>query len=69
MERAACCTEKKDRSSLTSATPIREDPARIVGQETVQYVSNIYKYYIAYKLLTDHAAEAQKAKAASTATP
>lgn len=25
--------------------------ARIVGAETVQYVSNIYKYYIAYKLL------------------
>ena len=24
--------------------------ARIVGRETVQYVSNIYKYYIAYKL-------------------
>jgi len=25
--------------------------SRIVGQETVQYVSNIYKYYIAYRLL------------------
>lgn len=25
--------------------------ARIVGAETVQYVSNIYKYYIAYKLI------------------
>ena len=24
--------------------------ARIVGKETVQYVSNIYKYYLAYKL-------------------
>jgi membrane-bound lytic murein transglycosylase MltF len=24
--------------------------AKEVGQETVQYVSNIYKYYIAYKL-------------------
>jgi hypothetical protein len=42
---------------------------RIVGQETVQYVSNIYKYYIAYKLLTDHAAETQKAKQAVTTTP
>lgn len=25
--------------------------ARIVGAETVQYVSNIYKYYVAYKLI------------------
>ena len=24
--------------------------ARDVGQQTVQYVSNIYKYYVAYKL-------------------
>ena len=48
---------------------VEEGAARIVGQETVQYVSNIYKYYIAYKLLTDHAAETQKAKEASTTTP
>ena len=27
--------------------------ARIVGQETVSYVSNIYKYYIAYKLIAE----------------
>jgi membrane-bound lytic murein transglycosylase MltF len=25
--------------------------SEIVGQETVQYVSNIYKYYVAYSLL------------------
>ena len=25
--------------------------AREIGRETVQYVSNIYKYYLAYKLL------------------
>lgn len=24
--------------------------ARDIGQETVEYVSNIYKYYVAYKL-------------------
>jgi len=24
--------------------------AKDIGQETVQYVSNIYKYYVAYKL-------------------
>jgi len=28
--------------------------ARIIGQETVRYVANIYKYYLAYKLLTEH---------------
>jgi len=33
-----------------------------IGRETVTYVSNIYKYYVAYKLLT---AEAQRKKAAS----
>ncbi|MGB8322479.1 MAG: hypothetical protein WCE52_05905, partial [Candidatus Acidiferrum sp.] len=24
--------------------------AKDIGQETVQYISNIYKYYVAYKL-------------------
>jgi hypothetical protein len=27
--------------------------ARRIGQETVQYVRNIYKYYIAYRLQLD----------------
>jgi membrane-bound lytic murein transglycosylase MltF len=35
--------------------------ARRIGGETVQYVSNIYKYYVAYKLLTE--AEEERAKA------
>ena len=30
--------------------------AQIVGRETVQYVSNIYKYYIAYSMIADRAA-------------
>jgi membrane-bound lytic murein transglycosylase MltF len=34
-----------------------------IGRETVTYVSNIYKYYVAYKLL---AAEAQRKKTATT---
>ena len=46
---------------------VEEGAARIVGQETVQYVSNIYKYYVAYKLLTEHVEEAEKAKDAATA--
>jgi membrane-bound lytic murein transglycosylase MltF len=36
--------------------------AESIGRETVQYVSNIYKYYLAYKLLTEQQAERLKAK-------
>ena len=35
-----------------------------VGAETVTYVSNIYKYYVAYTLLTEQEAERQKAREA-----
>ena len=35
--------------------------AKDVGQETVTYVSNIYKYYIAYKLTLEQAQEKKKA--------
>ncbi|HKD19142.1 MAG TPA: transporter substrate-binding domain-containing protein [Thermoanaerobaculia bacterium] len=38
--------------------------AEKIGMETVTYVDNIYKYYVAYKLLTEQAAEKAKAKAA-----
>ncbi|RDJ16875.1 lytic transglycosylase F [Rhizobium grahamii] len=34
--------------------------AAIIGRETVQYVSNIFKYYVAYSLLTERV-EAQRA--------
>lgn len=27
--------------------------AKVIGRETVQYVSNIYKYYIAYRMVTE----------------
>jgi membrane-bound lytic murein transglycosylase MltF len=27
--------------------------AKAIGRETVQYVSNIYKYYIAYRMITE----------------
>jgi membrane-bound lytic murein transglycosylase MltF len=33
-----------------------------IGRETVTYVSNIYKYYIAYKLVMDRETERQRAK-------
>jgi membrane-bound lytic murein transglycosylase MltF len=35
-----------------------------VGRETVTYVSNIYKYFVAYKLLTEEHARREAAKAA-----
>ena len=37
-----------------------------IGRETVTYVSNIYKYYITYKLLTEQAARRAEAKAKMT---
>lgn len=37
-----------------------------VGRETVQYVRNIYKYYVAYKLVTD---QRRQRKEATTTTP
>jgi membrane-bound lytic murein transglycosylase MltF len=33
-----------------------------VGQETVQYVSNIYKYYVAYKMAVEHKQQREAAK-------
>jgi membrane-bound lytic murein transglycosylase MltF len=32
---------------------VEYEVARIAGRETVQYVSNIYKYYIAYDMLLE----------------
>jgi membrane-bound lytic murein transglycosylase MltF len=36
--------------------------AKDIGQETVTYVGNVYKYYIAYKLAVEQAQIRQKAK-------
>ena len=33
-----------------------------IGRETVTYVSNIYKYYVAYKLVTEESEERRKAR-------
>ena len=38
--------------------------AKRIGRETVTYVSNIYKYYLAYQLML----ESEKARAAARAT-
>ena len=39
--------------------------AREIGRETVNYVSNIYKYYTAYKAVAERNAALEKSKAAS----
>ena len=36
--------------------------AKIVGRETVQYVANIYKYYVAYRMAKDRQPEWEKAQ-------
>jgi len=41
--------------------------AEKIGQETVTYVSNIYKYYIGYKLISEQRAEREKARQAVAA--
>ncbi len=40
--------------------------AAIIGRETVQYVSNIYKYYIAYSMATQQVAERAEARKMGT---
>jgi membrane-bound lytic murein transglycosylase MltF len=39
--------------------------AERVGQEPVRYVANIYKYYVAYRLVVDAQAERENARAAA----
>jgi membrane-bound lytic murein transglycosylase MltF len=34
--------------------------ARVIGRETVQYVSNIYKYYLAYRMVMEQIERKQK---------
>lgn len=41
--------------------------AEKIGMETVTYVANIYKYYVAYRLLIDQTVERRKAMDAATA--
>jgi membrane-bound lytic murein transglycosylase MltF len=36
--------------------------ARRIGEETVTYVSNIYKYYVAYTLIEEQRAEQERAR-------
>ena len=41
---------------------VEHGAAEIVGRETVQYVANIYKYYVAYRLANERSEERSKAK-------
>jgi membrane-bound lytic murein transglycosylase MltF len=43
--------------------------AKVAGRETVQYVSNIYKYYIAYRLVRERSAEQSEAKESLESSP
>ena len=43
--------------------------AREIGRETVDYVSNIYKYYLAYTLLAEHRAAQERAESAARQNP
>jgi membrane-bound lytic murein transglycosylase MltF len=38
--------------------------AHVVGRETVQYVANIYKYYVAYRLIVEHGQGRKNGRAA-----
>jgi membrane-bound lytic murein transglycosylase MltF len=40
-----------------------------IGRETVQYVSNIYKYYVAYRLVRERAQARERTKAQGGASP
>lgn len=39
--------------------------AENIGRETVQYVANIYKYYLAYQMAVEQMKQRERAKAAS----
>jgi membrane-bound lytic murein transglycosylase MltF len=39
--------------------------AESIGRETVHYVSNIYKYYLAYQMVVEHMKDVDSAKAVS----
>jgi membrane-bound lytic murein transglycosylase MltF len=41
---------------------VEQVAAKVIGQETVQYVSNIYKYYVAYRIAAEREAEQEAAR-------
>ena len=51
-----------DSIPISGSTMLRSLPPRVIGAETVNYVSNIYKYYVTYKLIAMQEEQRQKAK-------
>jgi membrane-bound lytic murein transglycosylase MltF len=45
---------------------VEQGAAKVVGRETVQYVGNIYKYYVAYELLWERMKAAEKSAEPTT---
>jgi membrane-bound lytic murein transglycosylase MltF len=48
---------------------VEHGAASVVGRETVEYVANIYVYYVAYRLAVERDAMRKKASPAVTVTP
>jgi membrane-bound lytic murein transglycosylase MltF len=48
---------------------VENGAAAVIGRETVQYVSNIYKYYISYNLMEQHLAEQDASRKAMQPKP
>jgi membrane-bound lytic murein transglycosylase MltF len=56
-------TEKKGLNPNVWFGNVERVVSERIGRETVTYVSNIYKYYITYRLLADQQARREAAKA------
>ena len=58
-------TKKRDLDPNVWFGNVERVASERIGRETVTYVSNIYRYYVAYRLLTDQLARREAAKATS----
>jgi hypothetical protein len=56
---------RKDSPQLKAELDCRAARRREDRRETVTYVSNIYKYYLAYQMIEEERADREKAKAAA----
>ncbi len=67
--RAACasCARRRRRTGLNPNVwfgNVERVASERIGRETVTYVSNIFKYYVTYRLLAEQHARRDAAKAA-----
>ena len=56
--------EKQGLEGIMAPRLAKELAERGIGRETVTYVSNIYKYYVAYRLLSEERARREESKKA-----